>query len=88
MIFSEHGGGSGSVGVGGRFEVDTQSRDSGHSSGGLSYETGGGNQGLLDCLSIYSFNTAKDETATSSVTALGSEQQVWPLTQFFSVSFL
>ena len=44
MIFSEHGGGSGSVGVGGRFEVDTQSRDSGHSSGGLSYETGGGNQ--------------------------------------------
>ena len=44
MIFSEHGGVSGSVGVGGRFEVDTQSRDSGHSSGGLSYETGGGNQ--------------------------------------------
>ena len=56
MIFSEHGGGSGSVGVGGRFEVDTQSRDSGHSSGGLSYETGGGNQ-------------------------------VWTLSQFFSVSF-
>ena len=32
---------------------------SGHSSGGMSYET---NPGLLDCLSVYSYNTARDDS--------------------------